>query len=187
MAKTSNICIFPGTFNPIHVAHLSVAQFALDYYGFDKIIFIPSFIPPHKELNTNLSKHRLKMVELAVSTNSKFEVSDIEYHLMGKSYTYNTVCTLINQYNIDGKINMLIGTDAFEKIESWYRVDELKKLVHFIVFPRGIELTKKDGFDYEMAPKVYAKISSTDIRNNNLTGTISSIKEYIEENGLYKD
>ena len=187
MTKTSNICIFPGTFNPIHVAHLSVANFALNSYGFDKIIFIPSATPPHKEVSTNLSEHRLKMVELAVSTNSKFEVSDIEYHLNGKSYTYNTVCALKNKYNIKGKINMLIGTDAFEKIESWYRVDELKELVHFIVFPRGVELTEKKGFDYEMAPMPFMDISSTNIRTECKNDTIESVKDYIEKNGLYKN
>ena len=59
------ICIFPGTFNPIHEAHLKMAEFALTNYGFDKVIFIPSYIPPHKELNRNLAKHRFNMVKLA--------------------------------------------------------------------------------------------------------------------------
>ena len=73
------ICIFPGTFNPIHEGHLRMAKFALENYHFDKIIFIPSYIPPHKNLNKDLAKHRYRMVEMVTSSNPKFEVSDIEF------------------------------------------------------------------------------------------------------------
>ena len=71
------ICIFPGTFNPIHIAHIKMAQFALQKYEFEKIIFIPAYIPPHKQVNSNLAKHRYNMVKLVCDKNSKFEVSDI--------------------------------------------------------------------------------------------------------------
>ena len=74
-----SICIFPGTFNPIHNAHLQMAEFALKYYGFEKIIFIPAYIPPHKELSSNLAKHRYKMVEVPVNSalRKKLENKDI--------------------------------------------------------------------------------------------------------------
>lgn len=178
------ICIFPGTFNPIHEAHLRVANFALQNYGFEKIIFIPAYIPPHKEINSNLAKHRYKMVELATSKNPKFEVSDIEYQRKANSYSLITVKKIIEQYNIKGKLNFLIGTDAFEKIDSWYKADELKKIVHFIVFPRGTELTDKSGWDFELAPMKFFDVSSTDIRKNK-NDNIKEVKEYIEQNGLY--
>ena len=61
------ICIFAGTFNPIHEAHLKVAEYALKHYGFEKIIFIPAFIPPHKDINSDLAKHRLEMVKIATA------------------------------------------------------------------------------------------------------------------------
>jgi len=178
------ICIFPGTFNPIHEAHLKMAEFALDYYGFDRIIFIPAGIPPHKNISTNLAKHRLNMVKLAVSKNPRFEVSDIEYKREGKSYSLITVKKIIGQYNINSRLNFLIGTDAFDKIESWYKADELKELVHFIVFPRGMEITPKEGFDYELAPMDYINISSTEIRKKH-NESIKEIKEYIKQNDLY--
>ena len=178
------ICIFPGTFNPIHEAHLRVANFALQNYEFEKIIFIPAYIPPHKEINSNLAKHRYKMVELATSKNPKFEVSDIEYQREANSYSLITVKKIIEQYNIKGKLNFLIGTDAFEKIDSWYKTDELKKIVHFIVFPRGTELTDKSGWDFELAPMEYFDVSSTNIRKNK-NDNIKEVKEYIEQNGLY--
>ena len=75
------ICIFAGTFNPIHEAHLKVAEYALEHYGFEKIIFIPAFIPPHKEISSDLAKHRFEMVKIATAYEPRFEVSDIEYKL----------------------------------------------------------------------------------------------------------
>ena len=74
------------------------------------------------------------MVKLAAAYNSKFMVSDIEFKREGKSYTYLTICELYKQYNIDGKIHFIIGTDAFDFIESWYEADKLKEIVKFIVF-----------------------------------------------------
>ena len=180
-----SICIFPGTFNPIHNAHLKVAEFALDYYGFEKVIFIPAYIPPHKNINKNLAEHRYNMVKMATSINPKFEISDIEYKSEQKSYTLLTVKKIIKQYKIEGKLNLLIGTDAFDKIESWYKIDELKKLVHFIVFPREIKITKKPEFDYELAPMEYIDISSTEIRERKNNKTLSLVKEYKKKNDLY--
>ena len=181
------ICIFPGTFNPIHEAHLRMANFALQNYGFEKIIFIPAYIPPHKEISANLAEHRYRMVELATSKNPKFEVSDIEYKLCEngeKSYSLNTVKKIREIYNIKEKLNFLIGTDAFEKINSWYKADELKNLVHFIVFPRGVELSDKSGWDYEMAPMEFLDVSSTDIRKTK-NDNIKEVKDYIDKNDLY--
>ena len=74
-----NICIFPGTFNPIHRAHLKMAEVVLEKFKFDKIIFIPAYIPPHKELNMDLAIHRFNMVRIAIASNPKFDISDIEY------------------------------------------------------------------------------------------------------------
>lgn len=66
------------------------------------------------------------MVELATTSNPKFEVSDIEYKREGKSYTCLTIEELYKQYNLNSKIKFIIGTDAFAKIESWYETDKLK-------------------------------------------------------------
>jgi nicotinate-nucleotide adenylyltransferase len=90
------LCVFQGTFNPIHNAHLRVAKYVLNKYDFDKLLFIPAYKPPHKKYDDNMSVHRLNMVKLAVEDehNSKIEVSDIEYKREGKSYTYLTICEL---------------------------------------------------------------------------------------------
>ena len=187
-----SICIFPGTFNPIHEGHLKMAQYALDNYKFDKILFIPSYLPPHKEINNNLAKHRFKMVELAIGVNPKFEVSDVEYSCEGKSYSLITVKKVIEQYGIKGRLNFIIGTDAFEKLDTWYHADELKGLVHFIVFPRrgdnmNYEGFRQSGWDFEITGMEYVDISSTEIRKGIKIGETKEVEEYIEKYGLYKD
>ena len=188
-----SICIFPGTFNPIHEAHIKMAEFALQKFGFEKVIFIPSYLPPHKEIDKNLAKHRFKMVQLATKYNSKFEVSDIEYRSEGKSYSLLTVQKLIEKYNLKGRINFIMGTDAFVNLDSWYHSEELKPLVHFVVFPRrgnGDEFVynkfKDNGWDFEVVEFEYVDISSTEIREQKLDSKNKEVKEYIENNGLYK-
>jgi len=187
------ICIFPGTFNPIHNAHIRMAKTALDKYGFEKIIFIPSYLPPHKEINGNLADHRMNMVKLATKNEPKFEVSDIEYSSDSTSYSLVTVKKIIEQYNIKDRLNFLIGTDAFEKIETWYKADELKNLVHFIVCPRlgdsfnNIEESLRvNGWNFEVMKMEYINISSTEIRKNHTQiNTDKKVGEYIKRHELY--
>lgn len=194
------LCVFQGTFNPIHKVHLEVAKFAKEYYNFERILFIPAYIPPHKSVDKNLALHRFNMVKLAISEYNGFDISDIEYKREGNSYTYNTILELRKAYNItDEKINFLIGTDAFIKIRTWYNTDKLKELIHFIVFKRTNEFNKDDfnelrgfGYDFEFAPMNYIDVSSTRLRENLGNGIsindmeLPKIREYIKEHGLYQ-
>ena len=194
------LCVFQGTFNPIHKVQLEVAKFAKEYYNFERILFIPAYIPPHKSVDRNLALHRFNMVKLAISEYNGFDISDIEYKREGNSYTYNTILELRKAYNItDEKINFLIGTDAFIKIRTWYKTDKLKELVHFIVFKRTNEFNKDDfnelrgfGYDFEFAPMNYIDVSSTRLRENLGNGIsindmeLPKIREYIKEHGLYQ-
>ena len=120
------------------------------------------------------------MVKLAVEKNLRFSVSDIEYKSEGKSYTLITVKKIRELYGIDGRLDFIIGTDAFKNIKSWYKVDELKDLVHFIVFPRGEDVINPEdfeGFDYEIAQSEKFDISSTKLRNNHINKTTQEVKE----------
>ena len=187
------ICIFPGTFNPIHQAHIKMAEFVLQNFDVEKVIFIPSYIPPHKNIDKTIAFHRLNMVKLAVQGNPNFEVSDIEYKSGGKSggkksYTLITVKKIREKYNIEGKLNMLIGTDAFSQIRSWYKVDELKELVHFIVFPRETNVINRNefsDFDFEIVKAEEINLSSTELRNGLKTGLNKEVEDYIKEHELY--
>ena len=193
------LCVFQGTFNPIHNAHLSMADYISRKYNFDKILFIPAFIPPHKNCINISANHRLNMVKLAVAGNTKFDVSDIEYKSNDISYTFITVSKLYDEFSIDGKINFIIGSDAFEKIESWYETAKLRYLVKFLVFKRADLFDEKSfedlrlkGYDFEFVTMNFMDISSTEIRDMIVDGKDVSaflperVKEYIYDNSLYK-
>ncbi len=192
------LCIFSGTFNPIHKAHIKMAEYVLENFGFDKIIFIPAYKPPHKNYAPEMCQHRYNMVKLAIQYNPHFEISDIEYKNEGKSYSFLTAQELNKKYKIDGKINFIIGTDAFEKIESWYETDKFKKLVDFIVFVREneeVNLThlKEKGYNYRIAKMPFIDISSTELRNKISKGlsiknlVSKEVEDYINKNGLYRN
>ncbi len=193
------LCVFQGTFNPVHNAHIRAAEYVIEKLHYDKILFIPAFKPPHKDYNERFSIHRLNMVKLAVRANPHFAVSDIEFQRQTKSYTYLTICELYNQLSIEGKIKFIIGTDAFKNIESWYKTDELKKLVDFIVFirengfnTREFDNLREKGYSFEFMPLDFEDISSTEVRERiksgkSVKGLIPpEVEEYIEENELYK-
>ena len=143
------------------------------------------------------------MAEIAVKDKEYLEVSDIEYLRSGLSYTYLTVKELYNQYDIDGKINFIIGTDAFKNIESWYEADKLKELVDFILFVREddkqlkkdkicLQKLKDKGYNYTMMKMPFLDISSSQIREN-ITNSIpiktlvpKEVEKYIDKYGLYR-
>ncbi len=186
------ICLFQGTFNPIHNAHLKMANYVIEKFNFDRVIFIPAFKPPHKEYDISMAQHRLNMVKLATLNNPRFVVSDVEFKNDRKSYTYLTVKKIVNEEKMHEKINFIIGTDAFEKIESWYEADKLKDLVKFIVFKRDYKLDLKKfdelklrGYDFVFADMKFEDISSTQIRAGIVDLVPEKVKEYILKNGLY--
>lgn len=186
------ICLFQGTFNPIHNAHLKMANYVIEKFNFDRVIFIPAFKPPHKEYDISMAQHRLNMVKLATTNNPRFVVSDVEFKNDRKSYTYLTVKKIVNEEKMHEKINFIIGTDAFEKIESWYEADKLKDLVKFIVFKRDCKLDLKKfdelklrGYDFVFADMKFEDISSTQIRGGIVDLVPEKVKEYILKNGLY--
>lgn len=194
------ICLFCGTFNPIHNAHLRIAQHVLNEYGFEKIIFIPTYLAPHKDVYGSSAVARFNMVKLAISDNNHFEISDIEFQSDDKSYTYNTISKLNDTYLNTEKWPFIIGTDAFLQIRNWYRSDELKRMLKFIVFSREnilnsayFEKLKSDGYDFEFTNLDFCDISSTDIRNRVQNGDNISefvpdcVKDYIYEHGLYRE
>lgn len=194
------LCVFQGTFNPIHSAHLAMANFVSLFYDYDTILFIPAYKPPHKEIDDDLANHRFQMVKMAVSGESSFGISNIEFQNERYSYTFLTIQELYKRYHIDGKIGFIIGTDAFYEIDTWYEADKLKNLVEFIVFPREervdrdrMALMFHKGFKYNLAKMPPAETSSTVLRERiakgrSVAGAIPpQVLQYINEHGLYRE
>ncbi|HBG50068.1 MAG TPA: nicotinate (nicotinamide) nucleotide adenylyltransferase [Cyanobacteria bacterium UBA9971] len=195
-----NLTVFAGTFNPIHIAHLIIAESVRAELNAEKILFIPSFSPPHRENDIATPEHRLNMVKLAIKNNPHFEVSDIELKLQGTSYSYNTIQELYRQNpQLEEKINFIIGADAFNHIESWYKHEELAQLINFIVLarPKSKEveeivsnLSLKD-FSYRFVEAPRIDISSSYIRQRikekkSIKYLVTNeVENYIIENKLY--
>jgi nicotinate-nucleotide adenylyltransferase len=128
--------ILGGTFNPIHYGHLAAAEEVRDRLKLDRILFIPSFHPPHKqEEDVPSAAHRLEMVRIATSKNAAFDPSDIEIRRGGKSYTVDTIEALKKIYP-DANLYFITGVDSFLDIQTWSRWEGLLRLCTFVVLSR---------------------------------------------------
>ena len=190
----SKVGIFGGTFDPIHHGHLITAQSVREIRELDKIIFIPSFISPHKaDVNSASPEHRMSMLKLAVDGIDFFEVSDYEILKEGISYTIDTLKEFKKKY--DG-LEFIIGYDNIFKFHTWKEPDEIMKLTKVLVLKR--KSSKPHPFDdkyVEQATFVQTRgieISATDIREKVKQGmpihylVPEKVKEYIYSFNLYK-
>lgn len=130
------IGILGGTFNPVHYGHLAAAEEVRDRLKLDRILFIPSFLPPHKnEEDMPSAVQRLEMVRLAVTNNRHFKISDTEVKRGGKSYTIDTIETLIPLYP-GAELYFITGLDSFLDIQTWKNWERLLTLCSFVVLSR---------------------------------------------------
>jgi nicotinate-nucleotide adenylyltransferase len=163
------IGLYGGIFDPIHNAHLLIAQFIKEDLKLDKIIFIPSGIPPHKDVFWPTEK-RLSTVRLAVADNPWFEISTIEIENAAVSYSVDTIHKLNAEIGLPkGDLIWIVGSDNFVDFDKWKNPSRIFEMCTVVVFPR------KAG-DYARAPEefsrkaVYLKhapiieISSTQVR-----------------------
>jgi nicotinate-nucleotide adenylyltransferase len=127
--------LFGGTFNPIHIGHLRVAEEVRESLELERIIFVPSYLPPHKDLSDNVEgTRRLEIVKRAVRSNPCFDVSSYEVDSGGSSYSIRTISHIREVYGCTPYF--ILGRDAFNEISSWYRAPDLFDLTHFVVMSR---------------------------------------------------
>jgi len=196
------IGLMGGTFNPIHQGHLIISEYIRVRFPLDKIIFIPSGTPPHKEeLKTVSAEHRYNMVSLAIETNPYFDISSVEVNRKGKSYTVDTI-TEFKKLNPMDDLFFIVGADTIYDFINWKNYETLFSMTKFIVIGRyGLNVENNIEKINELKQKYNAQIiymngplvdiSSTDIRNR--ISEKESIKyivpekveEYINENRLY--
>jgi nicotinate-nucleotide adenylyltransferase len=134
---TSRVGLLGGSFNPVHNGHLAIARQARDVLSLDRILFIPTGLPPHKSGETLApAKDRYEMVRLAIASDPAFSVSDVEISRPGKSYTVDTVRELQQQYGPQTRLYFLIGLDAFLDFPTWREPGMLLDLCSFVVISR---------------------------------------------------
>lgn len=202
MLNHKNLGIMGGTFDPIHKGHIDMAQQCMDRFSLTKMLFIPTGNPPHKQSNVTDKLHRLEMTRLAVNASTDFDVSDIEVSREGKTYTFDTLQILRDQYPGWG-FYYIIGADTLEDLFSWYRIEDVARMTKFLIVGRnGITPDKlhtaaqrvREDFNAQLidAQFVGLNISSTTIRDK--TRNDESLKEYVTNDveayiyrhGLYK-
>lgn len=136
------IGIFCGTFNPIHLGHLLVAECARDQFNLEKVLFITSPRPPHRS-DVLLDAHeRHNMVACAVAGNPAFEASMLEIERTGPSYTIDTIRQVLERFGNERQMNLLLGADNLKQLSTWHRVDEICKLVRLLVAPRFADVNR---------------------------------------------
>jgi len=211
------VAVFGGTFNPVHYGHLRLAEEVREACSLDTVIFMPTFLTPHKtgEAQTPAAA-RLELLRLAVEGNPGFKVSSLEIDREGRSFTIDTVRELLLTPGVS--TSLIMGSDSFNEITLWREYEELLRLSSFIVVPRpGYPLKKPEealpvelafGFWYDSKSGAYVNsggnsityvetapldISSSDIRERVRAGR--SVRyllpecaiEFIEREGLYRE
>lgn len=199
------IAVFGGTFDPPHNGHIAIAESILSGSYAEKILFVPAYIPPHKQDNEKSSfETRLAMLKLACADKSGFQISALEAERQGPSYTIDTMREL-SLKNPNDKFILLIGADSLLNLHTWYQAEELLREFEILAYPRNgsdCDFTVlKNLWPPDIAEKLKQSIvktavfniSSTEVREAVSSGrTLSklvcpSVEKYIKENNLYKN
>ncbi len=184
-------CLFGGTFDPIHNAHLRIALEAVKRFELDRLLFVPAGNPPHKESSVVTPfEDRFRMVELACEPYPKFAVSRMEEG-QNHSYTVETLQRFRKEMAEGDRLFFLIGSDAFDELHSWHESERVIALTEFIVVERP-------GHHYQVAKNAIVHrldglklpVSSSGIRERLASGEPtpelpSEVRKYIEDRGLY--
>lgn len=199
------IGILGGTFNPIHLGHLILAEEVCKNHHLSKLLFMPAYIPPHKYVNDLADPHhRFQMIKAAISGISKFEVSDLEIIRKGKSYTIDTIQEILSHYGEDDKIFLIMGADSLNELELWKNIKRLSQLCHFVIVNRPgfkteastrlVEIIGSDNIlDIE---RLRVEISPVDISSTNIRDRVNDgiqikglvpecVEAYIKKHNLY--
>ncbi len=199
------MALMGGTFDPIHLAHLIVAEEVRAVLKLDKITFIPAGDPPHKPGRVQTDKqHRLRMVQLAIASNPHFLISRIEVERSGPSYLVDTLRQLHQEYGKEVELSFIIGGDSLELFETWHDPRGiLTQLDHLIVVrrPGYVETIAYNKQLEDRLPGITRRlltvevpqmdISSTDLRRRVREGfpikyqVPEAVEAYIKQHGLY--
>jgi nicotinate-nucleotide adenylyltransferase len=188
------IGIFGGTFDPPHIAHLIIAEQAVEELKLDVVYFIPAHIPPHKGHGGFVTaEHRWNMVRKAITGNKKFRASNIELKRKGISYTVDTLRVFKERYPAS-ELFFIIGGDNYRQFHSWKSPKEILRLATIVVYHRpGAKLNSSDFHrSVVFLHSAMVDLSSTMIRERlyqkeSITYLVSpAVERYINQQSLYQ-
>lgn len=184
------LAIYGGTFDPPHLAHLSIIEEAAKHV--ERLLVMPAFQSPHKEIIATNTHDRIAMLQLLIKSNTNVELSHIELERQARSFTYITLKEVALKYP-KYHIAIVLGADQYNALSTWTKFEEWKAKVEFMVFPRtNFNLKLRDDINTSVLKGDFESISSTTIRERvanklsveKLTGL--SISKYIKSKGLYQ-
>lgn len=162
------IGLLGGTFNPIHFGHLRLAQEIAQALGLNEVRFIPSANPPHKTAPAVSAQHRAQMVQLAIENNLLFKLDTRELNRTGASYTIDTLYSIRQEIGVNASLCLMMGTDAFSKLNTWHRWREILDYCHIILVQRPINALNQSALnkDLESLLKNHYSEHADDLFNN---------------------
>ena len=192
-----------GTFYPVHLGHVQLAEIAVAEMSLDTLVFVPSAFPPHKNDSRILHfDQRIAMLELVCADYPSFELSDIECHLSSPSYFIHTLEALLKMYGTGNEYFFILGSDAFLDMKNWRSYMKILQKIHLLlVRRRGKENHEVENFltslGYNETQKGWQasfsgksifslqelpdRISSTEIRQSIQQGNFNKVKSYLPE------
>ncbi len=186
------LCLFGGTFDPVHEGHLAIARAATGAAGVARVLFVPCWQSPHKAGRpATPAAHRLRMLELALAGEPWAAVSDWELRRPEPSYSWQTAEHFQAGMPPGTSLSWLMGADQWAALDRWARPERLAELLTFVVFPRaGWEITPRPGFRHVVIDVVHPA-SATAIRADVAAGRAprwlpAPVASYVAEHGLYR-
>lgn len=188
-----------GTFDPIHLGHVAMAEAGAECAGLDRVLLVPAGVPPHRAAATAAAADRLAMCRIAAAGHPRLEVSDVELGRPGPSFTVDTLRALAAQHP-DAELHLLLGWDAAREIRTWHAPDEVMRLARLVIVSRP-------GYPPPVAPDLRGAgidparavlcdvrtpdVESTDVRRlvergGSLAGLVDpGVEAYLRQHRLY--
>ena len=186
------IGILGGTFNPLHIGHVLIAQTVFEKLCLDEVVFVPCNLPPHKSGRNVISpKDRFRMVQIAIEGFKHFSVSDFEIKKGGKSYTYDTVKYFKEAHPKATKFYFMMGEDQLPSLHKWKKIDDLLGMVKFVVVNRPGKKAGHPDIKVRSIVMPGINVSSTYVRQRTNAGKSiqylvpEKVYRYIKKHNLY--
>ncbi len=183
--------IFGGSFNPVHIGHLIIAEEVLTQTGCDLILFVPAYSPPHKEIQDPGPELRLAMLEASIADNPRFRASDCEIRRSGLSYSIDTIRHLVREGIVEPKPFLVIGDDLVEGFGSWKESEAVAREASLLVVHRRSRDTLALPFPHRYLENAIFPVSSSIVRDKVASQggwrylVPEAARRLIEAHGLY--